>query len=101
MRIQRNRVWTRSSQIALPQVACDLACATSGYEASIATVAQVSLSRDNVFGEDGGAHRLGTVSGDVSSGFIVQLPVPVRATQLRPAEGLLIELFEGLPQAPR
>lgn len=68
-----------TSQIALPQATCDLVYATSGYETSIATMAQVSLSEDSVFREDGGARQLGTVSGDVSSGFTVLLPVPVRA----------------------
>jgi hypothetical protein len=39
---------------------------------------QVSLTSDNVFGDDGGVHELGTISGDASSGMTVALTVPVR-----------------------
>ena len=31
-----------------------------------------------VFGEDGGAHQLGTVSGSVDAGYTVSLNVPVQ-----------------------
>jgi len=40
---------------------------------------QVNLASDNVFGEDGGAQQLGTVSGSVSAGYTVALTVPVNA----------------------
>ncbi len=40
----------------------------------------MSLERDNAFGDDGGVHELGTVSGDVTSGMTVALTVPVSAT---------------------
>ena len=39
----------------------------------------VSLEGDNVFGDDGGVNQLGAASGDVASGFVVELTVPVRA----------------------
>jgi hypothetical protein len=39
---------------------------------------RVSLAGDNVFGDDGGIHELGTISGDVASGMTVALTVPVR-----------------------
>ena len=39
----------------------------------------VYLASDNVFGEDGGAQQLGTVSGSVSAGYTVALTVPVNA----------------------
>ena len=39
--------------------------ATSGYEASVGNLAQVSLDSDNVFGDDGGVSQLGTVTGGV------------------------------------
>jgi hypothetical protein len=42
-------------------------------------MSQVSLEGDNVFGDDGGVHELGTVTGDVASGKTVALTVPVRA----------------------
>ena len=73
---QANKIAT--SQIALPEQICDAVYATSGYEASIVTLSQLSLARDNVFGDDGGAHQLGTMSGDISNGLAVRLAVPVR-----------------------
>ncbi len=39
---------------------------------------QVSLTSDMVFGDDGGVHEIGTVSGSVSSGYTVTLAVPVK-----------------------
>jgi protocatechuate 3,4-dioxygenase beta subunit len=72
-----NRIAT--SQIALPKTTCDQVYATSGYEQSVANMRQVSLERDNVFGDDGGAHQLGTISGSVADGLVVELAVPVEA----------------------
>lgn len=74
---EANKIAT--SQIALPQDACDAVYATEGYEQSIQNMTQVSLTRDNVFGEDGGAQQLGTMTGSVSDGYTVALTVPVRA----------------------
>jgi hypothetical protein len=56
---------------------CDKVYATAGYEQSIAALSRVSLTSDGVFGEDGGVHQLGTVTGDVASGMSVLLAVPV------------------------
>jgi protocatechuate 3,4-dioxygenase beta subunit len=69
-----------TSQIALPQSLCDAVYAQPGYEASVATLAQVSLEDDNVFGDDGGASQLATVSGDVTGGYAVALAVGVDTT---------------------
>ncbi|MCS5713558.1 intradiol ring-cleavage dioxygenase [Herbiconiux sp. CPCC 205716] len=66
-----------TSQVALPQDACDTVYATSGYAGSSANLAQVSLDSDNVFGDDGGSLQLATVSGDVTSGYSVALTVRV------------------------
>ncbi|MCX5042037.1 intradiol ring-cleavage dioxygenase [Aldersonia sp. NBC_00410] len=66
-----------TSQVALPKNACDAVFATSGYEASVANLTQVSLTSDNVFGDDGGASQIGTVSGDLSSGYAVSLTAAV------------------------
>ncbi|WP_432546277.1 dioxygenase family protein [Kineococcus sp. SYSU DK004] len=74
------------SQVALPQDVCGTVYATSGYEASVANLAQVSLESDNVFGDDGGERQLATVTGDVSSGYAVSLTVPVDSST-RPAGG--------------
>ncbi|MGI5239431.1 3,4-dioxygenase subunit beta [Dactylosporangium sp. CA-139066] len=75
-----------TSQVALPQAACETVYKQSGYEASVTNLARVSLQRDNVFGDDGAAHQLGTVTGDVASGFAVSLTVPVD-TRTAPARG--------------
>jgi protocatechuate 3,4-dioxygenase beta subunit len=74
---EANKIAT--SQVALPKDACETVYATDGYSQSIATLSQVSLERDNVFGDDGGVHELGTITGDVSSGMTVALTVPVKA----------------------
>ena len=68
-----------TSQIALPEDASNAVYATDGYEQSVSNMQRVSLAGDNVFGEDGGARQLGTVSGDVESGYTVELAVPVNA----------------------
>ena len=72
-----NRIAT--SQIALPKDSCDGVYATTGYEQSVANLAQVSLASDMVFGDDGGIHELGTVKGTVATGLSVDLAVPVSA----------------------
>jgi protocatechuate 3,4-dioxygenase beta subunit len=68
-----------TSQIALPADICNQVYATSGYEQSVQNLRGVSLSSDNVFGEDDGERQIGTMSGAVSSGLTVDLSVPVRA----------------------
>nr|WP_296069065.1 intradiol ring-cleavage dioxygenase [uncultured Actinoplanes sp.] len=67
-----------TSQVALPGNVCDAVYAERGYEDSASNLTRVSLDSDNVFGDDGGARQLGTVTGDVSSGYRVSLSVPVQ-----------------------
>ena len=74
---EANKIAT--SQIALPKDACDPVYATDGYDQSVSNMTQVSLTSDNVFGDDGGAQQLGTVTGSVSDGYTVALTVPVNA----------------------
>jgi protocatechuate 3,4-dioxygenase beta subunit len=69
-----------TSQIALPKDACDAVYATSGYEQSVTNLSQVSLTSDNVFGDDGGVHELGAVTGSVRYGYWVALTVPVQVS---------------------
>ena len=69
-----------TSQVALPQAACDTVYALSGYDGSGANLAQVSLDDDNVFGDDGGALQLATVTGDATSCYQVALTVRVDTT---------------------
>jgi protocatechuate 3,4-dioxygenase beta subunit len=72
-----NRIAT--SQIALPEATCKTVYATTGYEQSVTNLGQVSLTTDGVFGDDGGVHELGTMTGSVASGLTVELAVPVNA----------------------
>jgi protocatechuate 3,4-dioxygenase beta subunit len=67
----------KTSQIALPQATCEAVYATTGYEQSVGNLAQVSLERDNVFGDDGGVHQLATMSGSVSAGYTAALTIGV------------------------
>jgi len=66
-----------TSQVALPKDVCDTVFAEAGYEASVSNLARLSLTSDNVFGDDGGAGQLATVTGDVRSGYTVSLPVRI------------------------
>lgn len=73
---QGNKIAT--SQIALPKDTCDTVYATDGYSQSVTNMARVSLASDNVFGDDGGVHELGTISGSIDNGLTVELAVPVQ-----------------------
>ncbi len=69
-----------TSQVALPQDVCEQVYGQTGYESSVSNLSRVSLDTDNVFSDDGGASQLGTVTGDVTSGFAVSLAVGVDTT---------------------
>jgi hypothetical protein len=47
------------------------------YEQSARDLGRTSSSGDNVCGDDGAAHQLGTVTGDPTTGYEVTLRVPV------------------------
>jgi len=66
-----------TSQVALPQPACEQVYAQSGYQASVGNLARLSLASDNVFSDDSGALQLATTTGDASGGYTVALPVAV------------------------
>jgi protocatechuate 3,4-dioxygenase beta subunit len=66
-----------TSQVALPQDVCSAVYATTGYAASVRSLSQVSLGRDNVFGDDGGVSQLATVTGSVTGGYAVSLVAAV------------------------
>ena len=66
-----------TSQVALPEVTCDQVYATTGYEQSVSGLSALSLAGDIVFGDDGGASQLGTVTGSVDDGYVVKLAVRV------------------------
>ncbi|MGS5090046.1 dioxygenase family protein [Hydrogenophaga sp. A37] len=64
------------SQLALPASACEQVYgAAAGYSASVSNYAGVSLTRDNVFGNDGAAQQVATVTGGTSAGFVASLQV--------------------------
>ncbi|WP_203927235.1 intradiol ring-cleavage dioxygenase [Virgisporangium ochraceum] len=69
-----NRITT--SQLALPEAVCDAVYATDGYSASVRNMERTSLTSDMVF-RDGWTTQLATVTGDVSSGYVANLTVPV------------------------
>jgi protocatechuate 3,4-dioxygenase beta subunit len=65
-----------TSQIAMPKTSSDLVYATSGYEASVRNLSQVTLASDNVF-SDGASLELATVTGSVSGGLTATLTVAI------------------------
>lgn len=65
-----------TSQLALPQDACNQVFATDGYSTSVANLAQVSLSTDMVF-SDGASLETPTITGTVTEGFTATLTVAV------------------------
>lgn len=75
-----------TSQVALPQATCEQVYATTGYESSIGNLRRLSLTTDNVFGNDGGIHQLGVATGSTSQGYAVSLTVPVD-TRTAPSGG--------------
>ena len=66
-----------TSQVALPKATCDQVYAAAGYEQSVSSLSSLSLATDGVFGDDGGASQLGTVTGSVDDGYVVKLAVRV------------------------
>lgn len=66
-----------TSQVALPQNACEAVYATDGYSSSPGNLAQLTLATDNVFGDDGGIHQIGAATGDTSAGYTIKLTVPI------------------------
>jgi protocatechuate 3,4-dioxygenase beta subunit len=67
----------KTSQLALPQAACEAVYATDGYEASVGNLSGLSLASDNVFRDDGGRHQLATMSGDNDQGWTAHLTIGV------------------------
>ena len=70
------RAKLKTSQIALPQDACDAAYASGHYAQSVQNLANTSLDGDMVF-SDGYASQLATASGDADSGITLTLNVGV------------------------
>lgn len=75
-----------TSQMALPEEACTAVYAQPAYSGSAQNLSQVTLSADNVFGDDSGASQLAAVSGDATKGYVATLVVGVDTTTT-PASG--------------
>ena len=68
-----------TSQMALPEDACNAVFELLAYDGSAENLSNVSLDDDNVFGDDGGEHQMATISGDTDKGYVASLDVPVDA----------------------
>ena len=67
---------TKTSQLAMPEAACNEAFVVSGYESSVSNFAQISLATDNVF-SDGADDQLPTITGNATDGYTADLLVRV------------------------
>lgn len=67
----------KTTQLALPEDACDEAFAVAGYEASVKNFAQISLQSDNVF-SDGSSLQVAEVTGSVDDGYVATLTVTIK-----------------------
>jgi protocatechuate 3,4-dioxygenase beta subunit len=65
-----------TSQLALPEGACNEVYATNGYGQSVQNMSRTSLQSDNVF-RDGYQSQLATITGNVSAGYVATLAIPV------------------------
>jgi protocatechuate 3,4-dioxygenase beta subunit len=66
-----------TSQVALQVEACTAVYALDAYAGSAANLARVGLDTDSVFGDDGGALQLATMSGSPASGYSAALTASV------------------------
>jgi hypothetical protein len=64
-----------TSQLAFPAADIAAAYGAAGYESSSKNLGGVTLSTDNVFGDDGGVHQLAAMQGDPTSGYTASLTV--------------------------
>ncbi|PPG41806.1 intradiol ring-cleavage dioxygenase [Rathayibacter sp. AY2B5] len=75
-----------TSQVALQEEACTAVYALDAYAGSAANLARVGLDSDSVFGDDGGALQLATMSGSPASGYSAALTASVD-TRTAPTAG--------------
>lgn len=69
-----------TSQVALPRKqSMHVYRNADGYESSVTNLERISLSSDNVFGDDDGVRQLATVKGSIADGYRASLLVPVDA----------------------
>ncbi|PPF34227.1 3,4-dioxygenase subunit beta [Rathayibacter sp. AY1A2] len=75
-----------TSQVALQEEACTAVYALDAYAGSAANLARVGLDSDSVFGDEGGALQLATMSGSPASGYSAALTASVD-TRTAPTAG--------------
>lgn len=66
----------RTSQLALPEAACNAVFATAGYEGSITSLSGVTLTSDGIF-RDGSNLQLANTTGSPSSGYLSTLDLAI------------------------
>jgi protocatechuate 3,4-dioxygenase beta subunit len=70
----------RTSQLALPASTCrEVYAQTALYPGSVTNLNQVSLSSDNVFGNDSGVLQVASVAGSIAGGYSATLDVGLGA----------------------
>ena len=69
-----------TSQLALPADVCDVVYAEEGYAQSVSNLSQLTLATDGIFGDDGAATQMATVTGDVASGYAITISVGIDTT---------------------
>lgn len=75
-----------TSQLAVPESILAGIYALPAYDGSARNLGQISLASDNIFGGDGGALQVATVTGSLESGYAASLVVRVD-TATAPAAG--------------
>jgi protocatechuate 3,4-dioxygenase beta subunit len=65
-----------TSQLAIPEDACNQVYAADGYAQNVSNLASLTLESDNVFA-DGSGQQLATATGSVDDGFALRLSVVV------------------------
>jgi protocatechuate 3,4-dioxygenase beta subunit len=65
-----------TSQLAIPEDACNQVYAADGYAQSVSNLASLTLESDNVFA-DGSGQQLATATGSADDGFALRLSVVV------------------------
>lgn len=71
-----NRI--KTSQFTFPMATLNQVYATSGYSSSASNLSRISYATDNIF-SDGYSLQLGTMSGNVTDGYVVTLTVAIAA----------------------
>jgi protocatechuate 3,4-dioxygenase beta subunit len=67
----------KTTQLAIPAGIAETVYADARYPRSAENLTRVSLASDNVFGDDGGAQQMASMSGDNSAGYLGQLIVGI------------------------